>query len=94
MSSLILSHKTIMSVSHWDKVLRLVYIIIGNLDKKTRQFQKWPETLFLGSISIIHEQSEDANNKNKDLNVKIYYMVLKTMLQHTYFSFYSRKMKY
>ena len=44
--------------------------------------------LFLGSIPIIHEQLEDANNKNKDLKAKIYHIVLKTMLQHIYLSFF------
>ena len=41
----------------------------------------------LGSISIIHERLEDANNKDKDLKAKIYHMALKTMLQRTYPSF-------
>lgn len=31
-------------------------------------------------ISIIYEQSEDTNNKNKDLKTKIYYIALKTIL--------------
>ena len=40
--------------------------------------------LLLGSIPIVHERLENANNKNKDLKVKMYYMALKTMLQRTY----------
>ena len=61
-----------------------VYITIGNLDAKTQQSQKRPGMLFLGSIPIVHKRSEDLNNKNKDLNAKIYHMALKTMLQRTY----------
>ena len=40
--------------------------------------------LLLGSIPIVHEWLENANNKNKDLKAKIYQMALKTMLQRTY----------
>ena len=36
--------------------------------------------LLLGSIPIIYERSEDANNKNKDLKAKIYHIPLKTIL--------------
>ena len=77
---LISSDKTVMSLSHGDQTLWPVYITIGNLDAKTRRSQKRPGTLLLGSIPIIHERSEDANNKNKDLKAKIYHMALKTML--------------
>ncbi len=75
-----------MSLSHRDQTLWPVYITIGNLDAKTQQSQKQPRTLLLGSIPIVHERSEDANNKNKDLKVKIYHMALKTMLQCIYSS--------
>ena len=44
-------------------------------------------TLLLGYISIIHEWSEDTNNKNKNLKAKIYQMTLKTILQRPYSSF-------
>lgn len=84
---LISSDKTVMSLSHGDQTLWPVYITIGNLDAKTRRSQKRPGTLLLGSIPIIHERSEDANNKDKDLKAKIYHMALKTMLQRTYPSF-------
>lgn len=47
---------------------------------------KTARNIFLGSILIVHELLEDKNNKNKDLKVKIYYIALKTMLQHTYLS--------
>ena len=73
-----------MILSHGDQILWPVYITIGNLDAKTQQSQKQPGTLLLGSISIVYERSKDANNKNKDLKAKIYYMTLKTMLQYTY----------
>ncbi len=73
-----------MSLSYGDQTLWPVYITIGNLDAKTRQSQKRPGKLLLDSIPIVHEWSEDSNNKNKDLKAKIYYMALKTMLQRTY----------
>ena len=76
-----------MSLCHGDQTLWPVYITIENLDAKTRRSQKRPGTLLLGSIPNIHERSEDANNKDKDLKAKIYYMALKTMLQYTYPSF-------
>ncbi len=82
-----------MSLSHGDQILWPVYITIGNLDAKTRRSQKRPVTLLLGSIPIIYERSEDANNKDKDLKTKIYHMTLKTMLQHTYPGRPSKEMK-
>ena len=78
------SDKTVMSFSHEDLTLWPVYITITNLDATTRQSQKRPGMLFFGSIPIVHERSEDANNKNKDLKTKIYHMALKTILQCTY----------
>lgn len=36
--------------------------------------------LLLGSILIIHEQSKDTNNKDKNLKVKIYHMAWEIML--------------
>ena len=33
---------------------------------------------------MIHERSEDANNKDKDLKVKIYHIALKTILKPIY----------
>ena len=73
-----------MNLNHGDQRLWPVYITMENQDTKTRQFQKQPKTLLLGSISIVHEQSEDANKKDKDRKAKIYYMALKTILQRTY----------
>ena len=69
-----------MSLSHRNQTLWLVHITIGNLDAKTWLSQKQPRTLLLGSISIIHERLKDANNKDKDLKIKIYHMVLKNIL--------------
>ena len=86
-SILISNDKTVMSLSYGDQTLWPVYIIIGNVDAKIWQSQKWPETLLLGSISIIYKRLEDANNKEKNLKAKIYYMALKTMLQRIYPSF-------
>ena len=85
---LILSDKMVMSLSHWDQTLWPVYIIIKILDAKTWQSRKQLGTLLLGSIPIIHKQSEDANNKDKDLKAKIYYIALKTILHCTYPSFH------
>ncbi len=82
-----------MSLSHGDQILWPVYITIGNLDAKTWQSQKWPGILLLSSIPIIHERCKDAYNKDKDLKVKIYYMALKTMLQHTYPGLYFKEMR-
>ena len=69
-----------MSLSHKDQTLWLVYIIICNLDAKTRRSQKRPRTLLLGSIFIFHKRSKNVNNKDKDLKVKIYHIALKTKL--------------
>ena len=76
-----------MSLNYVDQILWPVYITIRNLDARTRQFQKRPETLVLGFILIFHEWSEDTNNKSKDLKAKIYHMALKIMLQRTYPNF-------
>ena len=84
---LISSDKTIMNLSHGDQTLWPVDITIRNLNAKIWQSQKLAGPLLLGSIPIIHERSEDTNNKNKDLKAKIYHMALKTMLQCTYPSF-------
>ena len=70
----------VMSLNHGDQILWPVYNIIKNQDAKTRQSQKRLGTLLLGSIFIIHDLSEDTNNKDKDLKAKIYHMALKTML--------------
>ena len=78
---LLLSDKTVMSLSHENQTLWPVYIIIGNLDSKTRRSQIRPGTLLLGSIPIVHEHSEDGNNKDQDLKAKIYHLALTTMLQ-------------
>lgn len=61
-----------------------IYIIINNLYIITQQSQEWRGTLLLGSITIIYERSEDANNKDKDLKDKIYYIALKTISQYMY----------
>ena len=73
-----------MSLSHRDQTLWPVYISIRNLDSKTRRYQTQPNTLLLGSISIVYERLEDGDNKNKDLTVKIYYLALITILQYKY----------
>ena len=78
---LLSSDKTVMSLSHGDQTLWPVYITISNLDSKIRRSQTRPSTLLLGSIPIVHEHSEDGNNKNQDLKAKIYHLALTTMLQ-------------
>ena len=35
--------------------------------------------LVVGSIPIVYKRSKDANNKDKNLQVKIYHMFLKIM---------------
>ncbi len=81
---LLASDKTIMSLSHGDQVLWPVYVTIGNLDAKTCRTQNWPETLFLGSIPIVHERAEDLNNKDRDLKSKTYHLALRSMLKRMY----------
>ena len=77
---LLSSDKTVMSLSHGDQTLWPVYITIGNLDSKIWRSQIRPGTLLLGSIPIVHERSEDGNNKDQDLKAKIYHLTLTTML--------------
>lgn len=60
--------------------------MIDNLDLKIQCSQIEPDTLLLESIPVIYEELKDGNNKNKDLKAKIYYLTLKTMLQHKCFS--------
>ena len=79
-SILFSSDKTVMSLSHGDQILWPVYITIVNLDSKTWRSQICLGTLFLGSISIVYENSKDKNNKNQDLKDKIYHLALTTML--------------
>lgn len=74
------SNKIVISLSYEDQTLLLLYIIISNLDLKTRYRETWLSTLLLQSISVIHKQSEDTDNKNKDLKAKIYHLALKTIL--------------
>ncbi len=81
---LLLSDKIIISLSHEDQTLWPVYITIGNLDTKTWRSQTRPGTLLLDTIHIVHEQSEDGDNKDKDLKAKIYHLVLQTMLHFKY----------
>ena len=64
---LILSDKTVMSLSHGDQTLWPVYITIGNLNANIRQSQKRSGILLLGFIPIIHERFKDTNKKDKDL---------------------------
>ncbi len=78
---LLLSDKTVMSLSHEVETLWPVYITIRNLDAKTRRSQTRPGTLLLGSIPVVHERSENRDNKDKDLKAKIYHLAWKTMLQ-------------
>ena len=75
------SDKTVMSLSHEDQVLWPVYVTIGNLDTKTCRSQNRPGTLLLGSIPIVHERTEDSNNKDRDLKAKTYHLALRTMLE-------------
>lgn len=38
--------------------------------------------MLLGSNLIIYKQAKDFNNKNRDLKVKIYDLILKTILKY------------
>ena len=80
-SILLSSDKIVMSLSHGDQTLWPIYITISNLDSKTWRSQTRPSTLLLGSILIVHERSEDGNNKDQDLKAKIYHLALTTMLE-------------
>lgn len=40
---------------------------------------------------MIYKWSKNANNKNKDLKTKIYYIALKIILKHIYPSFFLKK---
>ena len=70
-----------MSLSYRDQILWPVYVTIVNLDVKTRWSQNRPGTLLLGFIPIVHERSEDSNNKDRDLKATIYHLALKTMFK-------------
>lgn len=54
--------------------------------QKHNNFKNNKEFIF-GLYKNIFKVIEDVNNKNKNLKLKIYYMALKTMLQHIYSSF-------
>jgi Plavaka transposase len=78
---LLASDKTVMSLSHRDRVLWPVYVTIDNLDAKTCRSQNRPGTLLLSSIPIVHKRAEDSNNKDRDLKAKTYHLALRTMLE-------------
>ena len=77
---LLSSDKIVMSLSHGDQILCLVYITIGNLDSKTRRSQTRSDILVLGFILIVHKRLENGYNKNQYLKAKIYHLALITML--------------
>lgn len=79
-----MSDKTLVSFNCRDQTLWPVYDTIGNLDAKMRQSQKRPGILLLNSNPMIHERLEDANNKNKNLKIKIYHIALKTISKRIY----------
>lgn len=68
------------SFSHGDQPLWLIYITIGNLDLKTWQSQICFNTLILSFI--IYKRLEDGNNKNQDLETKIYDLALTIIQQN------------
>ena len=70
------------SLSQKELVFWPVYITIGNLNVKIHQNQNRLNILLLGSISIVHKQTEDSINKKSDLKAKIYHLALETMLKH------------
>lgn len=44
-----------------------------------RRSKNWLSTLLLDFILIVDKQIRNLNNKNRDLEVKIYLMILKIM---------------
>ena len=78
---LLANDKIVMSLSLGDQVFWPVYVTIGNLDVKICRSQNRLETLLLGSISIVHKEAEDLNNKDRNLKAKIYHLALRTMLE-------------
>lgn len=79
---MIVSDKTIMSLSHRNQILWPVYVTINNLDTKMLRSQYYLNILLLDSISIVYERMEDLNNKDKDLKARVYHLALKTMLKY------------
>lgn len=71
-----------MSFSDGNQLLWLVYIIISNLDRKTRQSQTRLGNLLIGSIPIIYKFAKNSKNKDKDLKAKVYHLVLKPLLEY------------
>ena len=57
---------------------------LGTWMQKHGDLKNGQERCFWALFLLFHKRSEDANNKDKDLNAKIYHMALKTMLQRTY----------
>lgn len=52
---LLASNKTIISLSHGNHVLWLVYITIDSLDAKIYRSYNWPDYIFLDLILIVYE---------------------------------------
>ena len=77
---LLSNDKIVISLSYGDQTLWPVYIIIGIFDSKTWRSPTRLDTLFLDFISIVYKCLKDENNKNQYLKVKIYYLVLTTIL--------------
>ena len=75
------SDKIMMSLSYGDQVFWPVYVTMGNLDAKICWSPNWLDILFIGSIPIVHEQTEDSDHKNRDLKIIIKYLALKTKLK-------------
>lgn len=79
---MIVSDKTIMSLSHRNQISWPVYVIINNLDTKMLRSQYYLNILLLDSISIVYERIEDLNNKDKDLKARVYHLALKTIFKY------------
>ena len=60
---------------------------------KNTTISKTAKQIASGLFPIVCERSKDANNKDKDLKAKIYYIAVKTILQRIYPSLTSIKLR-
>ena len=57
---LLASDKTMLSLHHGDQLVWLIYITIGNLDRKTRRNQTVPGSILLGFLPITSEIADES----------------------------------
>lgn len=86
-----IADKTMLTKVVW--VLNLILLKNKKLKCKNSTILKKLGNLLLNTFSIFYKRLKDRNNKNKDLKAKIYYMAWKTILKHTYYSFFFKKIR-